>query len=177
MVADIADIADIAVGGLPAHGATSPRPARLLVVDDEPNIARLLQTWFELSGWEVLTAHDGLDAIALVEAVAPDVLVLDMMLPGADGLEVMRRVRALDPTIAVVIHSARDSYEDRERALGAGAAAYVIKPCALHRLEDEVCRALAGCQAQVNRTASSGKPNPEAAHGALTADAQPPVAR
>jgi len=121
---------------------TAVRP-RLLVVDDEPNIAELMRTWFEPAGWDVATAASGPEGVARAADRQPDALVLDLMLPGYGGLEVLRRVRLLHPGVAVVLSTARDSDEDRVAGLAAGADDYLVKPYPLVELERRL-RALTG---------------------------------
>jgi len=121
---------------------TAVRP-RLLVVDDEPNIAELMRTWFEPAGWDVATAASGPEGVARAADRQPDALVLDLMLPGYGGLEVLRRVRLLHPRVAVVLSTARDSDEDRVAGLAAGADDYLVKPYPLVELERRL-RALTG---------------------------------
>ena len=113
---------------------TAHRP-HLLVVDDEPSIAELLRIWFEPIGWDVATASSGPEGVARAAEWSPDVVVLDVMLPGYDGLEAMRRIRLLLPRVAVVLSTARDADEDRLTGLAAGADAYLVKPYSLQELE------------------------------------------
>ena len=112
---------------------TAHRP-RLLVVDDEPSIAELMRIWFEPIGWDVATASSGPEGVARAVDRSPDVVVLDLMLPGYDGLEALRRIRMVLPRVAVVLSTARDSDEDRLTGLAAGADAYLVKPYSLHEL-------------------------------------------
>jgi two-component system OmpR family response regulator len=113
---------------------TTHRP-RLLVVDDEPSIAELMRIWFEPIGWDVAIASTGPEGVARAAEWTPDVVVLDVMLPGYDGLEALHRIRLLLPRVAVVLSTARDSDEDRLAGLAAGAGAYLVKPYSLHELE------------------------------------------
>jgi two-component system OmpR family response regulator len=108
---------------------------RLLVVDDEPNIAELMRIWFEPVGWEVVTASSGPEGVARAAEHAPDAVVLDVMLPGYGGLEVLRRIRQLHPRVTVVLSTARDSEEDRAAGIAAGADDYLVKPYSLVELE------------------------------------------
>jgi len=117
-----------------ATALTAHRP-HLLVVDDETNIAELLRIWFEPAGWDVATAASGPEGVARAADRRPDAVVLDLMLPGYGGLEVLRRVRLLYPSVAVVLSTARDSDEDRLAGLAAGADAYLVKPYSLVELE------------------------------------------
>jgi two-component system OmpR family response regulator len=108
---------------------------RLLVVDDEASIAELMRIWFEPIGWDVVTATSGPEGVARAAEWTPDVVVLDVMLPGYDGLEALRRIRLLLPRVSVVLSTARDSREDRLAGLAAGADSYLVKPYSLRELE------------------------------------------
>lgn len=103
---------------------------RVLVVDDDPMIVTLLELNLELSGHEVVTCGDAEEGLRLAGATRPDVVVLDVMLPGMDGDEACVRLRE-DPRTAalpVVLLSARTLDADRERGIAAGATDYVTKP-------------------------------------------------
>jgi len=124
-------------------------PLRVLVVDDEPNIAELVRMALRYEGWEVDVAHNGTKAVATAKSNRPDAVVLDMMLPDIDGMETLRRLRGHLPDIPVVFLTARDSVEDRVAGLTAGGDDYVTKPFSLEELVARV-RALlrrAGAQA------------------------------
>jgi DNA-binding response OmpR family regulator len=105
---------------------------RILVVDDDPTILRLLQVNLEMEGHEVLPAQDGYQALATLRAERPEVVLLDVMMPGLDGWQVCERIRAdEDAAIAatpVVFLSARAQESDLTRGAEAGADAYVTKP-------------------------------------------------
>jgi two-component system OmpR family response regulator len=109
-------------------------PLRVLVVDDEVNIAELISMALRYEGWEVQQAHTGSRAVALAREFGPDAVVLDMMLPDFDGMEVLRRMRTFDPGVPVVFLTARDSVEDRVAGLTAGGDDYVTKPFSLEEL-------------------------------------------
>jgi two-component system, OmpR family, response regulator len=109
-------------------------PLRVLVVDDEPNIAELLMMALRYEGWDVRTAATGRDAVATAREHAPDVIVLDWMLPDVDGLEVLRRVRQHDDRVPVLFLTARDAVEDRVAGLTAGGDDYVTKPFSLEEV-------------------------------------------
>jgi len=109
-------------------------PVRVLVVDDEVNIAELVSMALRYEGWRVETAHTGSQAVAVAMKYHPDAVVLDMMLPDFDGLEVLRRMRASDPDVPVVFLTARDSVEDRVGGLTAGGDDYVTKPFSLEEV-------------------------------------------
>ena len=109
-------------------------PLRVLVVDDEPNIADLVALALRYEGWEAFTANSGNKAVRAAKDHEPDALVLDVMLPDFDGLEVLRRVRAGFPDVPVLFLTARDAVEDRVAGLTAGGDDYVTKPFAIEEL-------------------------------------------
>lgn len=104
--------------------------ARILVVDDEEPIVELVKYNLEKGGHRVWSALDGVKAVEQVEALNPDLVVLDLMLPGFDGLEVCRRVRTMEygRDIPIIILSARNSELDKVLGLEIGADDYVTKP-------------------------------------------------
>jgi two-component system, OmpR family, response regulator ResD len=107
-----------------------PRPrASVLVVDDEPTIGEVVSRYLERAGYETRLASDGAGALAEVGRLAPDVVVLDLMLPGVDGLEVMRRIRGHDGgRTAIILLTARGEESDRVIGLRLGADDYIVKP-------------------------------------------------
>lgn len=109
-------------------------PLRVLVVDDEINLAELVSMALRHEGWAVQTAHTGTAAVAQAHDFRPDSIVLDMMLPDFDGMEVLRRVRADTPETPVLFLTARDAVEDRIAGLTAGGDDYVTKPFSLEEL-------------------------------------------
>jgi two-component system OmpR family response regulator len=109
-------------------------PIRVLVVDDEPTLTDLLQMALRYEGWEVRTASDGRHALTLAREFRPDAIVLDMMLPDIDGMQVLARVRQDGQQNAVLFLSAKDSLEDRINGLTAGGDDYVTKPFSLEEL-------------------------------------------
>ena len=109
-------------------------PLRVLVVDDEANIAELVAMALRYEGFEVRAAHTGSKAVSAAKEFRPDAVVLDIMLPDFDGLEVLRRMRATEPDVPVVFLTARDSVEDRVAGLTAGGDDYVTKPFSLEEL-------------------------------------------
>jgi two-component system OmpR family response regulator len=109
-------------------------PLRVLVVDDEVNLAELVSMALRYEGWQVAVAHTGTKAVTTAKEFRPDAVVLDMMLPDFDGLEVLRRMRATDPDVPVVFLTARDAVEDRIAGLTAGGDDYVTKPFSLEEV-------------------------------------------
>nr|WP_308204714.1 response regulator transcription factor [Frankia sp. R82] len=110
------------------------QPVRVLVVDDETTLAELLSMALRYEGWEVRSAGDGRTALRLAREFRPDAVVLDIMLPDMDGLEVLRRLRAETPDVPVLFLTARDAVEDRVAGLTAGGDDYVTKPFSLEEL-------------------------------------------
>jgi DNA-binding response OmpR family regulator len=100
---------------------------RVLVVEDDPNVAEVVVRYLEREGFEVAAVRDGYDALTSAEAQPPDIVVLDLMLPGLDGLEVCRRLRASTP-VPVIMLTARGDEDDRIVGLEVGADDYVAKP-------------------------------------------------
>ncbi len=125
-------------------------PIRVLVVDDEQLLADLLASALRYEGWEVTTAGTGFAAVRLAREIEPDVVVLDIMLPDFDGLEVMRRIHGHDPDVPVLFLTAKDAVEDRVAGLTAGGDDYVTKPFSLEevvaRLRTLLRRAGAGTE-------------------------------
>ena len=109
---------------------------KILVVDDERAVRESLRRALELEGYEIELAADGREALSLLveEEAQPDAVILDVLMPGVDGLEVCRRVRALGNRVPVLMLTARDEVENRVAGLDAGADDYVTKPFALEEL-------------------------------------------
>jgi two-component system OmpR family response regulator len=127
--------------GVAAAGAQAPAirradgtPIKVLVVDDEPSLAELLASVLRYEGWEIQTAGDGASAVRAAREFRPDAVVLDVMLPDFDGLEVLRRVRAGLPHVCVLFLTARDAVEDRVAGITAGGDDYVTKPFSLEEV-------------------------------------------
>ena len=109
-------------------------PVRALVVDDERNLTELLAMALRYDGWDVRAVGDGRSAVQTVRDFRPDVVVLDMMLPDIDGLEVLRRLRADVSDVPVLFLTARDAVADRVTGLTAGGDDYVTKPFSLEEV-------------------------------------------
>ncbi|MDN5789976.1 MAG: response regulator transcription factor [Micrococcales bacterium] len=128
-------------------------PVRVLVVDDEPNLAELLGMALRYEGWEVRAAGTGMDAVRTAREFDPDAVVLDMMLPDFDGLEVLRRMRATNANVPVLFLTAKDAVEDRVAGLTAGGDDYVTKPFSL---EEVVARVRALMRRTTVATSAAG---------------------
>jgi two-component system OmpR family response regulator len=134
-------------------GADRPGPeARLLIVEDDPSIAELLSVALSFAGFEVRTAATASEALREVVALAPDLVVLDIMLPDADGFDVLRRIRAQGSHLPVLFLSARDTVADRVAGLTLGAADYVVKPFSM----DEVLARIRAVLRRQDRPGSDG---------------------
>ncbi|WP_188940169.1 response regulator transcription factor [Nakamurella endophytica] len=110
------------------------RPIKVLVVDDEQTLAELLALALRYEGWEVRTAGDGAAAVTAARELRPDLVVLDVMLPDMDGLEVLRRLRNEFERTPVLFLTAKDAVEDRIAGLTAGGDDYVTKPFSIEEL-------------------------------------------
>jgi two-component system copper resistance phosphate regulon response regulator CusR len=115
---------------------------RILIVEDEAKIASFLERAFREEAWEAAVAKDGEAALALARSEAFDLAVLDVMLPGMDGFEVLKGLRALKRGMAVIMLTARDSVLDKVRGLDLGADDYLAKPFSVEELLARI-RALA----------------------------------
>jgi two-component system response regulator MprA len=122
---------------------------KILVVDDEPAVRKAVRRGLILAGYEVEMAADGEEALAVFAGAPPDAIVLDVLMPGTDGLEVCRRLRAAGDRTPVLMLTARDAVSDRVTGLDAGADDYLVKPFALEEL-------LARLRALLRRTGQNG---------------------
>ena len=138
---------------------------RILVVDDEPQLRRALERALKLEGYEVATAGDGDEALAAAAEARPDAIVLDVLMPKRDGLDVCRELRRRDDHTPVLMLTARDAVADRVDGLDAGADDYVVKPFALEEL-------LARLRALLRRGDGKGA-NEQLAYADLTLDPAP----
>jgi two-component system response regulator MprA len=107
---------------------------RILVVDDDRAVRESLRRSLQFNGYQVELASDGLQAMAQIEAQRPDAVVLDVMMPRLDGLEVCRRLRSTGDDLPILVLTARDAVSDRVAGLDAGADDYLPKPFALEEL-------------------------------------------
>ena len=122
---------------------TAPRlHGRILVVDDEPDIVTILTKYFTDAGLSVDAASHGGDALIAVSQYRPDVVLLDVLMEGLNGVQVLERIRALDPAIRVIMISGSGDSTLRPKAMAMGAFAYVPKPLSLPDLLRAVTAAL-----------------------------------
>ena len=111
---------------------------RLLVVDDEPAVCEVLHDFFIAEGCEVFTATDGPTALGIIKGKRPDVVLLDITMPGMDGMRVLEEARAIDPDIGIIMVSALRDDSLVKRAMVLGARAYIKKPVDLNHLRTSV---------------------------------------
>ncbi len=111
---------------------------RLLVVDDDAAVTSLLRRGFSYEGYRVTVAASGEEALRLARDQPTDLVVLDIMMPGIDGIEVCRQLRAADPTIPILLLTARDAPSDQVAGLDSGADDYVTKPFSFEVLNARV---------------------------------------
>lgn len=126
---------------------------RILVVDDELAVLDALRRVFVHEGYDVAVAHDGAVALELMAAEQPDLVVLDVLMPPPDGLEVCRRIRASGSAVPILMLTARNEVADRVAGLDAGADDYLAKPFALDELLARVRALLRRLQALPERLA------------------------
>ncbi len=112
----------------------SDTPTRLLIVEDEPQLRDAVSRALRMEGYDVGTAHDGSTGLSAMATERPDLVVLDVLMPQMDGLEVCRRLRRNGDSTPVLMLTALDSVSDRVAGLDAGADDYLVKPFALEEL-------------------------------------------
>ena len=111
---------------------------KMLVVDDEHEICDFLKVFFEERDFEVRTAHSGETALEEIEKVKPQVILLDVHMPGMDGMYALRQIKARYPLIKVIMVTALETREKIEEAIRLGADNYITKPLSLEYLEKDV---------------------------------------
>jgi len=111
---------------------------KMLVVDDEAEICDFLKSFFEERGYEVETATSGLQALDMLDEVNPHVVLLDIHMPGMDGLNALREIKKRHSTVKVIMVTAIETQEKIEQAIRFGADNYITKPLSLEYLEKDV---------------------------------------
>src|SRR6266581_3731964 len=106
----------------------------ILIVDDDSRVTSALRRTLAYEGYQVSVAANGEGALSIARTRPPDLVILDLMLPGIDGLEVCRRLRSAGDSLAVLMLTARDTVADRVAGLETGADDYLVKPFALEEL-------------------------------------------
>lgn len=136
---------------------------RILLIEDDPAIVAGLELNLALDGYEVVTASDGETGLQLVDDATPDVVLLDIMLPGMNGLEVLQRIRRRDADLPVLILTARGEEADKVLGLQVGADDYISKPFSLAELRARV-------SASLRRKRLQAEPQPVTAFGDVEVD-------
>ena len=129
--------------------------AKILVIDDEPSIVKLVTAYLKPEGYEVLTAADGPSGLKTAQAFKPDLVILDIMLPGMDGLELLSRLRR-ESDVYVILLTARTEETDKIVGLGVGADDYVTKPFSPRELTARVKAALRRVQSGAGTGSETG---------------------
>ena len=111
------------------------KPTKVLVVDDEAIIRQSLQDWLSDAGYQVLTAEDGPHALALIEKEGPSIAIVDLVMPGMDGIELLKKAKEISPSIEVIVITAYASIPTAIAAMKQGAYDYVEKPFSAERVE------------------------------------------
>jgi len=118
------------IPGRPSQGQAAQRKLKVLVIDDEINLIEVIKLGLGYEGFQVDSAMDGPQGLAAAQRIDPDIVILDLMLPGMDGLEVCRRLRTNPTTqdVPVLMLTAKDEIQDRVTGLNTGADDYLVKP-------------------------------------------------
>ena len=119
---------------------------KVLVVDDELEVRQVLQEFLSSRGYDVTTASGGAEAVAMVETVKPDLVLLDVAMPDMDGVETLKRIVAIEPALAVIMVTANADIGTTSKLLGLGAVDYVPKPFDLDYLDQAVSTQVTAAQ-------------------------------
>ncbi|NUU77228.1 response regulator transcription factor [Paenibacillus xylanilyticus] len=133
----------------------------VLVIEDEPKIARLLELELQYEGYQVGKAESGTEGLEMYNDGQWDLILLDIMLPGLSGIEVLRRIRAKDAMVPILMLTAKDSVEDKVSGLDLGANDYITKP---FRIEELLARVRAALRLSAAAAASLSGVSPHATH-------------
>ena len=111
---------------------------KLLIVDDEVEICEFLKSFFEDRDFKVAVAHDGAKALEMAGLFQPEVVLLDIQMPGMDGLQALKKIKEMHPKVKVIMVTAVETQEKIEEAMRLGADNYITKPLSLEYLEKDV---------------------------------------
>jgi DNA-binding response OmpR family regulator len=118
--------------------------ANILIVDDELEIRQLLKEFLQLKGYAALTAANGVEALTCLKAEKVDLALIDMWMPGMNGLDILRSIRASDPSVGVIMMTGLCDAEIARQAIDSGAHDYLTKPLDFRRLEGAIRAGLTG---------------------------------
>jgi DNA-binding response OmpR family regulator len=124
-------------------------PPRVLIVEDDPDTLVILRVNLQHAGIEPILASDGNTAISRIEAEQPDAVLLDVLLPGVDGWQVLEELHGMGDPVPVIVCSAKNNVHDIQRARELGAVAYLVKPFDIDRLLDVTAEAVAQRQQRI----------------------------
>jgi DNA-binding response OmpR family regulator len=159
---------------------------KILVVDDELNVAQMLAEYLTEQGYQVATAHGGIEALTKIDLEKPQVILLDIRMPEMDGVEVLRRIRSFDTQVGILMVSANEDVELAKQTIALGAFDYTLKPVDFAYLSRAVDTMMARSPAQPPPDEGGGSAATPSAHNLLydlaldifrTARALSPVAR
>jgi DNA-binding response OmpR family regulator len=159
---------------------------KILVVDDELNVAQMLAEYLTEQGYQVATAHGGIEALTKIDLEKPQVILLDIRMPGMDGVEVLRRIRSFDTQVGILMISANDDVELAKQTIAMGAFDYTLKPVDFAYLSRAVDTMMARSPTPTPPDQGSAGPAMSSAHNLLydlaldifrTARALSPMAR
>ena len=122
------------------------RLGKVLVVDDELEVRQVLREFLSSRGYDVTTASGGAEAVAIVETIKPDLILLDVAMPDMDGVETLKRIVAIEPTLAVIMVTANSDIGTTSKLLALGAVDYVPKPFDLDYLDQAVSTQVTAAQ-------------------------------
>ncbi len=122
------------------------RLGTVLVVDDELEVRQVLREFLSSRGYDVTTASGGAEAVAIVETIKPDLILLDVAMPDMDGVETLKRIVAIEPALAVIMVTANSDIGTTSKLLALGAVDYVPKPFDLDYLDQAVSTQVTAAQ-------------------------------
>lgn len=145
---------------------SEPR-GKILVVDDELNVAQMLAEYLSEQGYQVATAHGGIEALTKIDLEKPQVILLDIRMPGMDGVEVLRRIRSFDMQVGILMISANDDVELAKQTIAMGAFDYTLKPVDFAYLSRAVDTMMARSPAQAPPDEEGAGAAPPSVHNLL----------
>lgn len=118
---------------------------RILVVDDQESMREMLSELLLMMGYDARAVDGGEQALQSLQKATTDLVITDLNMPGMDGIELMKRIKALYPGLPVIIITGYGTFNTERQVLSSGADGYIPKPCTINRVQETVNQALAGC--------------------------------